>query len=176
MRIVAVDTGVAESPSTGDAPRAPPILDRSSPSTSATVEGSSSLVHPPNLHETRILLCTLEAKGRYSRHLEKTSEFWTRTPVQGVHQGSPTSIGSPSASEQATNGTRKNQRVPYSMMAPPPPSSRPRRDTNPRSTGTTSERRVTRGLHRLAKPRGPSEARPSPPAETEAHFSAALNC
>ena len=130
------------------------------PSTNATAKGSSILVHPPNLHETHILLCALEAKGRNSRRLEKTPEIRTRTPVQGVHQGSPTSIGSPSASEQATNGTRKSQRVPYSTMAPPPPSSRPRRrDTNPRSTSTTSDRRVTRGLHRLAKPRGPSEAR-----------------
>jgi hypothetical protein len=82
-----------------------------------------------------------------------------KTPVQGFTDGNPTSTGSPSASEHNTNGARTNRRAPYSTMASPPPPRPRRRETNPRSTSTPSDRRESSGLHRLAKPQGTSEAR-----------------
>ena len=171
------DKGIADSPSTGAAPQAPTTLDQSSPPT--IIGGNSSSIHSPTIRQTHSCRCIFAkdvpaplqtSRKNASRARKKpagpppprTTRHRRPTPVQISHTRRPTSTGSPSAPEASTNGARTNRGGPYSTKAPPPPppSPRPRRrDTNPRPTSTIPDRRESSGLHRLAKPRGPSEAR-----------------
>jgi len=72
------DEAVGVHPSTGAAPQALPHQGQDSPSTTAAIEGSSSLVPPPTLHKTHSLFCLLETKDRHTCHLPEM----TRKPGQ----------------------------------------------------------------------------------------------
>jgi hypothetical protein len=61
------DGAIGSRPSTGAAPQVLQHLDQCSPSTTATVEGRTSMVQPPHLHNTQTLLCSQEAKGPQPR-------------------------------------------------------------------------------------------------------------
>ena len=63
-------------------------MDHYSPFTTTAVEGSLSMVQPPNLHEIRQPLCSLKAKGPQSCRLLETTKLRARTPVQGGHRRS----------------------------------------------------------------------------------------
>jgi hypothetical protein len=120
------------------------------------MEQPSLQLHSPAFRTTRSCLSILRTQGQRT-HLSTSRRH--RTPVQGIHEGNPTSTPSLTAPERSTTKTGKRARGPYSFT-PPPPSRRHRRKPNPRSTRTyTSDRKETSGLHHLAKARRPSEAR-----------------
>jgi hypothetical protein len=68
-------------------------LDRYSPSTTSAVKGSTSMVHPPTLHGTRILLCSLKAKASYLHRPPEKKKYGSQTPVQELHARSTSSTG-----------------------------------------------------------------------------------
>jgi hypothetical protein len=66
------DVIVDERPSAGDTPRAPWILDRSSPTMTTAAAGSMSSIQPPIFQRTHSSICTHEAKNQRPRRTETT--------------------------------------------------------------------------------------------------------
>ena len=90
---VAVEKAIGGRPSTGAAPRLLQLLDPTSPSTTATIEGKSSRIQPPNNHITRNHLCALEAKeGQQPPHQPERETYQPRTQKQN-HPAPAAGIG-----------------------------------------------------------------------------------
>jgi len=136
-------------------------MDASSLLTTNAAAGKPSPIHPPGFRITRSILRTLATQGRRTHLPLGPRSRRQRPPVHGLHTGSTTSTHSSTTPEKSTVETGMSTRGPYSIIAPPPPSPQLRhRKPNPRpTTRTTTDRQGTSGLHHLAKPRGPSEAR-----------------
>lgn len=122
--------------------------------------GKQDLLHSPDLHKIPSCHSAHQTKSRQT-HLpvgQMNLRLWT--PIQSSHTGRPTSTCSLPAPECSTNEAGKSAGELYSLTTTPPPPQRRRRKPNPRTTRTTTaDQREHGGLHHLAKPRGPSEAR-----------------
>ena len=94
----------------GATPRAPLIQDQSSPSTADAAEGNSSLDQPPIIRISPNLQCILEAEAPYLHHAPETEKSRGWPPVQRLHEGSPSSTGSPATPERSATRTRKSPR------------------------------------------------------------------
>jgi len=167
------DKGIADSPSIGAAPklRRPWTKARRRPSSGETRAGST---RQPSVGPTAAAASLQKMSQLRCRRHGRTSAEQGRSRRGHRHRGRRATADQllyksltqgdlpPQARrrrEASTNGARTNRGGPYSTKAPPPPPRPRRRDTNPRPTSTTPDRRESSGLHRLAKPRGPSEAR-----------------
>ncbi|CAN6181104.1 unnamed protein product [Urochloa humidicola] len=99
------DEAIAETPSAGDAPRAPATLDPTPPLTTKVATEHRSPIHSPCCHKTRSCFSIHKRRSRRT-HLATSPMSRRRTPVQRNHPGLPSSTASPMAPEWSTTGAK----------------------------------------------------------------------